>query len=86
MKEGIHPTYRLVIFNDVSSGFRLLTRSTIQTKDTAKWDDGKEYPSYNVEISSASHPFFTGKQVVVDTAGRIEKFRRRYGIQEKTEE
>ena len=73
MKEGIHPTYRL------------LTRSTIQTKDTATWEDGKQYPSYNVEISSASHPFFTGKQVVVDTAGRIEKFRRRYGMQDKTE-
>ena len=85
MKEGIHPTYRLVIFNEVSSGFRLLTRSTIQTKDTATWEDGKQYPSYNVEISSASHPFFTGKQVVVDTAGRIEKFRRRYGMQDKTE-
>jgi len=85
MKEGIHPTYRLVIFNDVSSGFRLLTRSTIQTKDTAVWEDGKEYPCYNVEISSASHPFYTGKQVVVDTAGRIEKFRRRYGMQEKSE-
>ena len=85
MKAGIHPNYRLVIFNDVSSGFRILTRSTIQTKDTATWDDGKQYPSYNIEISSASHPFFTGKQVVVDTAGRIEKFRRRYGLEQEAE-
>lgn len=79
MKEGIHPSYRLVVFNDISSDFKLLTRSTIKTKDTVEFE-GKTYPCVNIEISSESHPFYTGKQKLVDTAGRIDKFRRRYGI------
>ncbi|MCA9757271.1 MAG: type B 50S ribosomal protein L31 [Candidatus Eisenbacteria bacterium] len=79
MKEGVHPSYRLVVFNDISSDFKLLTRSTIKTKDTIE-HEGKEYPCVNIEISSESHPFYTGKQKLVDTAGRIDKFRRRYGL------
>ena len=71
MKEGIHPDYKEVIFHDPGANFSFLTRSTM-------WEDGKEYPVIRVEISSASHPFYTGKQKVMDTAGRIEKFRQRY--------
>jgi len=84
MKEGIHPSYRLVVFNDISSDFKLLTRSTIKTKDTAEYE-GKQYPAVNIEISSESHPFYTGRQKLVDTAGRIDKFRRRYGIADSGE-
>ncbi|MEX0744533.1 MAG: type B 50S ribosomal protein L31, partial [Phycisphaeraceae bacterium] len=62
MKKDIHPKYRPVVFQDVSADFKFLTRSTVQTKDTVKWEDGKEYPLVRVDISSASHPFFTGKQ------------------------
>lgn len=78
MKKDIHPdNYRLVIFEDSSSGSRFLIGSTVETKETAKWDDGKEYPLSHIEISSASHPFYTGKETVVDTAGRVDKFKRR---------
>ena len=80
MKKGIHPNnYRLVVFKDSSSDYAFLTRSTVNTKETIKWEDGNEYPLYNLEISDKSHPFFTGKQNLVDTAGRIEKFNRKYG-------
>ncbi len=85
MKKDIHPSFRQVIFNDISSDFQLLTRSTIKTKDTIEFE-GKTYPCVNVEISSASHPFYTGKQKLIDTAGRIDKFRRRYGIEAKDDE
>ena len=78
MKEGIHPDYNFVVFKDASSDYQFLTRSSVKTKETITWEDGKEYPCVTVEISSASHPFFTGKQKLVDTAGRIEKFRRKY--------
>jgi large subunit ribosomal protein L31 len=78
MKEGIHPDYRLVVFQDTSAGFAFLTRSTVKTDKTILWEDGKEYPLFNVEISSASHPFFTGKQKLVDTAGRVERFQKKY--------
>jgi large subunit ribosomal protein L31 len=78
MKEGIHPDYRLVVFQDSSAGFAFLTRSTVKTDKTIVWEDGKEYPLFNVEISSASHPFFTGKQKLVDTAGRVERFQKKY--------
>lgn len=79
MKKGIHPeNYRPVVFQDKSADFAFLTRSTIETSNTIKWEDGKEYPVVNVEISSASHPFFTGKQKFVDTAGRVEKFQRKF--------
>lgn len=78
MKKDIHPTdYRPVIFNDVTSGKRFLISSTVATQKTDKWDDGKEYPVYTVEISSASHPFYTGKSTIVDTAGRVERFKAR---------
>ncbi|MBI4093986.1 type B 50S ribosomal protein L31 [Candidatus Kaiserbacteria bacterium] len=78
MKKKIHPAnYRRVIFEDSSSGKRFLIGSTVATEKTDKWDDGKEYPVYTVEISSASHPFYTGKSTVIDTAGRVDKFRRR---------
>ncbi|MBL7716743.1 MAG: type B 50S ribosomal protein L31 [Bdellovibrionales bacterium] len=79
MKQGIHPIYREVVFQDVSSGFSILTRSTANTKDTVKWEDGKEYPVLKMEISSASHPFFTGKEKLMDTQGRVERFNRKYG-------
>ncbi|AXA83322.1 50S ribosomal protein L31 [Lysobacter oculi] len=78
MKADIHPQYREVVFHDVTSDFKFLTRSTLASKDTVKWEDGNEYPLVKVEISSASHPFYTGQNRVVDTAGRIDKFKKRY--------
>ena len=78
MKADIHPKYHNVVFQDVSTQFAILTRSTMTSKETIKWEDGQEYPLVKVEISSHSHPFFTGKQKIVDTAGRVDKFRRRY--------
>jgi large subunit ribosomal protein L31 len=80
MKKGIHPEYREVVFQDISTDFAFLTRSTITTKETVKWTDGKEYPLVKVEVSSHSHPFYTGKQKIVDTAGRVDRFRRKYGL------
>ena len=78
MKKDIHPDYREVVFYDTSTEYKFITRSTIKSKETIKWEDGKEYPLIKVEVSSASHPFYTGKRVFVDTAGRVEKFNRRY--------
>lgn len=78
MKADIHPQYNDVVFQDVTSNFAFLTRSTLSSKETIKWEDGKEYPLLKVEISSASHPFYTGKQKLVDTSGRVDKFRKRY--------
>ena len=78
MKADIHPQYRDVVFYDVTSDFKILTRSTLSSKETTKWEDGKEYPLIKVEISSASHPFYTGKHKVMDTSGRIDKFQKRY--------
>ena len=78
MKKGIHPEYREVVFMDVQSNFKFLTRSTIKSEEKIKWEDGKEYPLVKVEVSSASHPFYTGKKIFVDTAGRVEKFNLRY--------
>ena len=78
MKADIHPKYQPVVFQDISSDFSFLTQSTMTSKEKIKWEDGEEYPLIKVEISSHSHPFFTGKQKVVDTAGRIDKFKRRY--------
>jgi len=78
MKKGIHPEeYRLVVFKDMSNGETILTKSTVNTKDTIELD-GTEYPLMKVEISSKSHPFYTGKMKLVDTAGRVDKFRSRY--------
>mgnify|MGYP001160559488 FL=1 len=78
MKKGIHPEYKDVVFWDTSSDFKFLSRSTQTPKETIKWEDGKEYPVIKVEVSSASHPFFTGKKLFVDTAGRVEKFKNKY--------
>ena len=79
MKTGIHPEdYRLVVFKDISNDQAFLCRSCAPTRETIKWDDGNEYPLVKLEISSFSHPFFTGKMKFVDTAGRIEKFKKRY--------
>lgn len=78
MKNGIHPEYREVIFWDTSSDTKFKSRSTFNTKETIKWEDGKDYPVIKVEVSSASHPFFTGKKMFVDTAGRVEKFKNKY--------
>ena len=79
MKQGIHPEYKEVVFQDEDAGFAFLTRSTIKTNETIEWDDGKEYPLVKLDISSASHPFFTGKQKLVDSTGRVERFKQRYG-------
>lgn len=78
MKADIHPQYREVVFHDVTSDFKILTRSTLASKETTKWEDGNEYPLIKVEISSSSHPFYTGKHKVIDTSGRIDKFQKRY--------
>lgn len=78
MKTEIHPQdYRPVIFDDVESGTRFLIGSTVKATEKAKWDDGKEYDRVTVEISSASHPFYTGKKVTIDRAGRVERFKAR---------
>lgn len=78
MKKGIHPEYNDVIFWDTSSDSKFLTRSTLKSKEMVKWTDGKEYPVIKVEVSSASHPFYTGKKMFLDTAGRVEKFQKKY--------
>jgi len=79
MKENIHPeNYRFVVFRDMSNGDEFLSRSTANSKETTKWKDGNEYPVIKLEISNTSHPFYTGKNVLVDTAGRIDKFKKRY--------
>ena len=79
MKPGIHPDYRHVVFQDTSSGDTFLTRSTIETAETITWTDGNEYPLAKVEISAFTHPFFTGTMKIIDTAGRVERFQKRYG-------
>ncbi|HPA00765.1 MAG TPA: type B 50S ribosomal protein L31 [Chiayiivirga sp.] len=78
MKADIHPKYSPVVFQDVSSDLVFLTRSTLTSKETIKWEDGETYPLIKVEVSSRSHPFYTGKHKIVDTGGRVDKFRRRY--------
>ena len=78
MKPDIHPSYRPVVYQDTSSDFAFLTRSTIQTDETIEWEDGNTYPLAKLEISSNSHPFYTGKQILVDSGGSVERFRRRY--------
>ena len=79
MKADIHPEYRPVVFQDTTSGESWICRSTITTEETTTWEDGNEYPLAKVSISSTSHPFFTGTMTIVDTAGRVERFERRYG-------
>jgi len=79
MKKDIHPKdYRFVVFQDISNGYTFLSKSTAATKETIKYEDGKEYPLIKLEISHTSHPFFTGKMKLVDTAGRVDKFKSRY--------
>ncbi|MBB6171840.1 large subunit ribosomal protein L31 [Nocardiopsis mwathae] len=83
MKPGIHPDYHPVVFRDRTADFAILTRSTATSGKTIEWEDGNTYPLIDVEISSASHPFYTGRSHVVDTAGRVERFQRRYGTPPK---
>jgi large subunit ribosomal protein L31 len=83
MKQGIHPDYRPVVFRDRAANFAFLTRSTATSERTITWEDGRTYPVVDVETSSASHPFYTGQARVFDTAGRVERFRRRYGTSTK---
>ena len=78
MKKDIHPEYKEVVFWDTSCDFKFLTRSTLTSGEKTTWTDGKEYPLIKVEVSSASHPFFTGKKMFLDTAGRVEKFQKKY--------
>lgn len=79
MKKGIHPEgYRMVVFKDMSNEYAFLTKSTANSKETITWEDGKEYPLIKLEISNTSHPFYTGKMKLVDTAGRVDKFKNRY--------
>jgi large subunit ribosomal protein L31 len=78
VKKDIHPNYRPVVFMDAAANFSFLTRSCVQTGETIQWQDGNEYPLYKLEISSASHPFFTGKMKFVDTTGRVEKFQKKF--------
>ena len=78
MKADIHPEYRDVVFQDVTSDFKILTRSTLSSKETVKWDDGNEYPLIKIEVSSSSHPFYTGQNKIMETSGRVDKFRKRY--------
>ncbi|HTX87961.1 MAG TPA: type B 50S ribosomal protein L31 [Bacteroidales bacterium] len=79
MKKDIHPKeYRLVVFKDMSNDYTFISKSTIQTKETIVWEDGLEYPLVKLEISHTSHPFYTGKMKLIDTAGRVDKFKSRY--------
>lgn len=83
MKTKLHPTdYRPVVFSDEVAGFAFLTQSTAQTNETVKWEDGKEYPLVKVHISSASHPFFTGEEKIIDTEGRVDRFKARFAAAE----
>jgi large subunit ribosomal protein L31 len=78
MKKSLHPdSYRLVVFEDLNNGFKFLTRSTAASKETAKWEDGQEYPLVKVHVTSASHPFFTGEERILDIEGRVDKFKAR---------
>ena len=78
MRPGIHPSYQPIVFRDKSAGFAFLTRSTLTSSETIEWEDGNTYPVIDVEISAASHPFYTGKQRIMDTAGRVERFNARF--------
>lgn len=87
MKKDLHPTdYRPVVFQDDAAGFAFLTKSTAQTNDTIKWEDGNEYPLVKVHISSASHPFFTGEEKIIDTEGRVDRFKARFDAAAKHRE
>src|ERR671933_2056056 len=79
MKKGIHPQYRDVLFLDTSANFGFVTRSTVKTNETMQWSDGKTYPVVRLDISSASHPFYTGKMKLVDSQGRVDRFLKKFG-------
>jgi large subunit ribosomal protein L31 len=79
MQQGIHPEYRSVIFRDQSVNYTFKTRSTVKTEKTIVWEDGDTYPVVDVELSDMSHPFYTGKMKIVDTAGRVDRFNKRFG-------
>ncbi len=83
MKKDIHPNYRPVVFQDLSSDFKFLTKSTVDTKETIEWEDGNTYPLVKMEVSSASHPFYTGKNNFISRAGRVERFNQKYGKKKK---
>ena len=79
MKKDLHPSnYRLVVFKDMSNDYAFITKSCIDSRESIKWEDGNEYPLVKLEISNMSHPFFTGKNMLVDTAGRIDKYKKKY--------
>lgn len=81
MKQGIHPDYKKVVFLDTSTGFKFLSGSTKSSDETIEWEDGNTYPLLKVEISSDSHPFYTGKQKLTDVGGRVDKFKKKYNMQ-----
>jgi len=83
VKKDIHPEYRPVVFQDRTVDYSFITKSTIKTSETVVWEDGNTYPLARVDITHRSHPFFTGTQTIVDTAGRVERFERRYGRRRK---
>lgn len=83
MKKDIHPAYRPVVFKDMSGDFAFLTRSSVNTSEKTKWEDGNEYPLVRLEITSASHPFFTGKMKLLDSEGRVDRFMRKYANAKK---
>ncbi|MFM8812057.1 MAG: type B 50S ribosomal protein L31 [Actinomycetota bacterium] len=85
MKTDIHPEYRFVVFEDASANYRFLTRTTMKVDESksTQWDDGQTYPIVQLEISNASHPFFTGQMKIIDSAGRVERFNKRYGTRKK---
>ena len=78
MKQNIHPEYKEIVFHDTSTDFKFLTRSTASSSEMIQWEDGNTYPVIKIEVSSASHPFYTGKQKLLDSAGRIDKFKKKY--------
>jgi large subunit ribosomal protein L31 len=87
MKKDLHPdNYRLVVYEDLNNGFRFITRSTAASEDTTKWEDGKEYPLIKVHVSSASHPYFTGEEKILDVEGRVDKFKARAEAGQKAKE
>jgi len=86
MRDKIHPDYREVVFKDTAADFAFLCRSTVKTKDTIQWSDGKTYPLVKLDISSASHPFFTGKMKLLDSAGQIDRFNKRFANYGKKKE
>ncbi len=86
MKKDVHPDYHPVVFLDTATGVKFLTRSTMTSKETVKWEDGQQYPLVKVDISAASHPYFTGKMKYVDSAGRVEKFQKKYNWENRAKQ